>query len=92
VTVIALSTAGEVLAWIGLALGLVVLVLVIGLLNRVIRPALEIERYSRDILDAGLAIAANLDDADEILRTRELATAVPGLATAYLQRIQAGPQ
>jgi hypothetical protein len=92
VTVVALSTAGQILAWIGLALGAVVLLLVIALLNRVIRPALEIERYSRDILDAGLAISKNLDDADEIVRTRELATAVPGLAVAYLQRIKAGPQ
>jgi hypothetical protein len=65
----------------------VILIVVVMLLNRVVRPALEIERYSRDILDAGLGIAGNLDDADQILRTRELGAAVPGLAVAYLQRI-----
>ena len=86
-SVLAVSTAGAVLAVIGLALGAVILVIVAGLLNRVLGPALEIERYAEDILDAGVAIAHNLDDADRIVRTRELATAVPGLATSYLQRI-----
>jgi hypothetical protein len=90
VTVFAVSTAGAILAWIGLALGVVVLILVIALLNRVMRPALEIKRYADDILEAGVGIARNLDDADQILRTRELATAVPGLAVAYLQKLQGG--
>jgi hypothetical protein len=81
VSVVAVSTAGAILAWVGLALGVVILV---------VRPALEIKRYCEDILDGGLAIAANLDDADQVLRTRELATAVPGLAVAYLQRITGG--
>jgi hypothetical protein len=90
VSVVAVSTAGAILAWVGLALGVVILVVVVLLLNRVVRPALEIKRYSEDILDGGLAIAANLDDADQVLRTRELATAVPGLAVAYLQRITGG--
>lgn len=75
------------LAWIGLALGLVVAVLVVWLFDRVVRPALEIERYSRDILDAGLGIARNLDGVDEAVRTRDLATAVPGLAVAYLRKL-----
>jgi hypothetical protein len=91
-TMLAVSTAGEILAWIGLALGLVVLVVVVALLNRVVRPALEIEHYAQDILEAGVGIAKNLDDADQIVRTRELATAVPGLATAYLERLGAPPR
>ncbi len=81
-----MSTA-VVLAWIGLALGLVVALLVVWLFERVVRPALEIERYSRAILDAGLGIARNLDGVDEAVRTRDLATAVPGLAVAYLQKL-----
>ena len=89
-TVLAVSTAGAILAWIGLALGLVVLALVVGLLNRVMRPALEIQRYADDILEAGVRIAENLDDADQVLRTRELATAVPGLAVAYLDKLGGG--
>jgi len=76
-----------VFAWIGLALGLVVALLVVWLFERVVRPALEIERYSRAILDAGLGIARNLDGVDEAVRTRDLATAVPGLAVAYLQKL-----
>ncbi|MEO5576296.1 MAG: hypothetical protein ABIR67_14060 [Gaiellaceae bacterium] len=76
-----------VLAWIGLALGLVVASVVVLLFSKIMRPALEIERYSRDILDAGLGITRNLDGVDEAVRTRDLATAVPGLAVAYLQKL-----
>jgi len=81
------STTVVVFAWIGLALGLVVALLVVWLFDRVVRPALEIERYSRAILDAGLGITRNLDGVDEAVRTRDLATAVPGLAVAYLQKL-----
>jgi hypothetical protein len=88
--VLAVSTAGAILAWIGLALGLVILVVVVLLLNRVVRPALEIDHYASDIQDSGTAIASNLNDADQVLRTRELATAGPGLAVAYLQRVTGG--
>ncbi len=84
-----MSTTLVVLAWIGLALGLVVAVVVVLLFNRVVRPALEIRRYADDILAAGLGIARNLDGVDEAVRTRELATAVPGLALAYLQKLGA---
>ena len=84
-----MSTFVVVLAWIGLALGVVVALLVIGLFNRIVRPAREIRRYADDILEAGLGIARNLDGVDEAVRTRELATAVPGLATAYLRKLGA---
>lgn len=89
-TVLAMGTAVTVLAWVGLALGLAVALLVVLLFNRVAGPALEIERYAEHVLDAGLGIARNVDGADELLRTRELATAVPPLALAYLDRIGAG--
>jgi len=81
------STTVVVLAWIGLGLGLIVALLVVWLFDRVIRPTLEIERYSRAILDAGLGITRNLDGVDEAVRTRDLATTVPGLAVAYLQKL-----
>ena len=77
------------LAWIGLALGVVVLGVVVGLLNRIVRPALEIKRYADDILAHGIGIARNLDGVDEAIRTRELATAVPALAVAYLRKLGA---
>ncbi len=82
-----MSTTVVALAWIGLALGLVVALLVVWLFDRVVRPMLEIERYSRAILDAGLGITRNLDGVDEAVRTRDLATAVPGLAVAYLRKL-----
>lgn len=82
-----MSTAAIVLAWIGLALGLVIALTVVFLFNRVMRPALEIDRYARDILVAGVAIATNLDGVDEAVRTRELAVALPGLAVRYLKKL-----
>lgn len=84
-----MSTAVVVFAWIGLALGLVIALVVIALFNRVVRPALEIKRYADDILEASTGIGRNLDGVDEAVRTRDLATAVPGLALAYLRRLGA---
>jgi hypothetical protein len=84
-----MSTLVVVLAWIGLGLGVVVAGLVVLLFDRIMRPALEIKRYADDILDAGVGIARNLDGVDEAVRTKELATAVPGLAVAYLKKLGA---
>jgi hypothetical protein len=84
---LAVSTGEAILAWIGLGLGLVVAVVVVLLFNRVIGPTLEIERYAERILEGGVGVAKNLDDVDEIERTRELATAVPDLAGAYLKKL-----
>lgn len=59
------------------------LLAVVWLLQRVLRPVHEIDRYADDILGAGLAIAQNLDGLDEILRTRDLGAALaqePGAA------------
>jgi hypothetical protein len=86
-TFLALETAESVLAVIGLALGLVVAGLVVGLFNRVVRPALEIQRYSEDILEAGLGIGRNLDGVDELAKTHALVMAVPDLAVAYLKKL-----
>ena len=84
-----MSTVAVVFAWIGLALGLVVAVVVVALFNRIVRPAREIRRYADHILAAGVGIARNLDGVDEAVRTRDLATAVPGLAVAYLKKLGA---
>jgi hypothetical protein len=92
VIVAAVSTAAAVLALIGLFLGLVIAVVVVALFNRVVGPALEIRRYADDILEAGVGIATNLDGLDELQRTRELAEAVPGLATAYLAKLPGAPR
>ena len=86
-----MSTTAAVFAWIGLALGLVVAGVVVALFNRIMGPAGEIKRYADHILAAGVGIARNLDGVDEAVRTRDLATAVPGLAVAYLRRLGAVP-
>ena len=77
-----MSTGLLVLTCIGLAalLGLAVQVLI--LLNRVLRPLREIKQNTDEILEYGLRIAKNLDGADEIVRTRELATALSELVRA----------
>lgn len=84
-----MSTVTLVFAWLGLALGLVIAVLVAALFDQIMRPAGQIKRYADHILGAGIGIARNLDGVDEAVRTRELATAVPGLAVAYLRKLGA---
>ncbi len=79
--------SGQSAAWTGLGAGVGVLGVVVALFARVMEPAAEIDRYAGDILDAGLAIARNLDGADELAQTLELGGAVPGLALAYLDRL-----
>lgn len=76
-----------VLAWIGLALGVVIAAVVVVLFNRIMRPVVEIERYAKDILDHAGKITQNLDGVTEAVRTRELATSVPALAVRYLQKL-----
>jgi hypothetical protein len=71
-------------ALLGLLVGVVVLLVVVTLLNRVLRPIREIKRYADDTLDAGLGIARHLDGIDEAVRTRDLAVALPGLAASAL--------
>lgn len=83
----AVATGTAILAWAGLAAGVATLIVVVGLFNRVVRPAAEIDRYASDILEAGVGIARNVDAVDELERTRELGAAAPGLAGTYLERL-----
>jgi len=85
-TVLAVTTGQAVLAWIGLALLLVVAVVVLLLLENLRRPVAEIDRYAEHILDAGVGIAKNLDGIDDLAATHQLSQAVPGLAVGYLKR------
>lgn len=89
-SLLAISTGVSVLALIGLAVGLVIALLVVKLFNTIMRSALEIDAYAKDILGAGVAIATNLDGAAELDRTHALASAVPDLAVAYLNKLQGG--
>lgn len=83
-TVLAIGVGNAILAWLALAIGLVGAVAAVVLLTRVVRQALEIERYAGAILEAGLGIARNTDGLDELNRTGQLAAAVPELASDYL--------
>ena len=87
-TPLAISTGIAVLALVGLALGLVVLLVVLALFNRIVRPAMEIDGYAKDILAGGVGIAKGVDGVDELARTRELVTSVPPLAVAYLEIVK----
>jgi len=67
-----------VLGLVGLALGAIVLLTVLALIERGQRALREIARYGDDVPAAGLGIARNLDAVDEAARTQELAAALPG--------------
>ncbi len=70
--------------WIGnLLLLAVVIPVIIVLLNRVIRPALEIKRYANDILDNGVKLSATVDCVPVLATTCELATAARLNVTRY---------
>ena len=86
--IIAVSTGIAVLILIGLAVGLFVLISVLSMFNRIVRPALEIDRYARDILDGGLGIAKGVEGVDELAKTRDLVNSVPPLAVAYLEVVK----
>ena len=85
-TLLSVTTGQAILAWIGIVLLLVVAVVVLILLDNVRRPIAEIDGYASRILEAGVGIATNLDGVDELEKTQELASAVPGLAVGYLRR------
>jgi hypothetical protein len=81
-----MSTTAAVFAWIGLFVGANVLGAALILLYRVLRPINEIKRYADDILEGGLGIARNLDGADEVVRTRELAATLPAAVRSFGSR------
>ncbi len=68
-----IGALAAVFAWIGLALGVVVLAAVVALFYRVVQPALETERYVEDIHESAGQLGRNLEGAAELARTRALA-------------------
>lgn len=80
-----------VLWWLFIAVvAFVVAPVVIGLLNRLTRPAYEIKAYAGDILEHGVGITAELDAVPKLVRTKELTgVARQGMAryTAALRRL-----
>lgn len=71
--------------WIGNAILLLVIVPAVLLLaNRVLRPAVEIQRYADDILEHGVGLTENLAPVPAIAETRDLVSTAKGLAVGYL--------
>lgn len=71
--------------WAANVIGAVVVIpLVILLANRVIRLALEINRYADDILEHGVLLTANLDPVPALFETRELVSQATANAVRYV--------
>jgi len=89
-TTLALSSTGEVLAILGLVIGLVVLGLVVALLHMTLAP---LRSVLADVNDASTAqmLSRGVPGTDQLGRTRQLAQSVPPLALAYLQKLGAAP-
>lgn len=63
---------------------LVVVPLVVLLANRVIRPAVEISRYSDDILEHGVLLTENLEPIPVLAQTVELGHDITAQAVRYV--------
>lgn len=75
--------------WIGNAvLLLLVTPLVLLLANRVIRPAVEVQRYADDILEHGVLITENLEPVPALAGTRDLVADARTLSLAYVDAVR----
>jgi hypothetical protein len=71
--------------WIANLISLLVVVpLVVLLANRVIRPAVEISRYSDDILEHGVLLTENLEPVPVLADTVELGRGITKQAVRYV--------
>lgn len=88
---LAVGTTVAVLAVIGLAIGLIVLVVVIWLLNDVLTP---LRNTLRDLESARTApmLQRGVPGTEQLATTRRLAESVPDLALAYLQKLDVAPR
>jgi len=75
--------------WIANALILFVVVpLVILLANRVIRPAVEIQAASDDILEHGVILTEHLVPVPALIETDSLITGITGVAVRYVTALR----
>ena len=86
---LAISSTGQILAIIGLVVGLVVLGLVIFLLQSTLAP---LRKVLGDVTNANTApmLQRGVPGTDQLGQTRRLAESVPPLALAYLAKLGAG--
>lgn len=85
-TILGVSTGIAVLAFIGLAVGLVVFFVVIMLLNGVLTPLTQILEHVRNAQTAPM-LEHGVKGPEQLGRTRQLAESVPGLAVGYMQKL-----
>jgi uncharacterized membrane protein len=60
---------------------------VLLLANRVLRPAIEIDRYAADILEHGVGITANLDPVPAVAETRDLVATAKATSLQYVEKV-----
>jgi hypothetical protein len=89
-TTLAISSAGQILAILGLVIGLVVLGLVVALLHMTLAPLRSVLTNVNDASTAQM-LSRGVPGTDQLGRTRQLAQSVPPLALAYLQKLGAAP-
>ena len=75
--------------WLANAVALLVVVPVVILLaNRVVRPAVEIQRYADDILEHGVGLTVNLEPVPALLDTQSLVGEITGHAVRYVTALR----
>ncbi len=87
-TLLAIGVGMTILSWIGLAVGLAILLVVLALFTRVLRQALEIKAYADRTLDAAQGIERNLDELQELERTQALIATIPEAAGPYVEQVR----
>jgi hypothetical protein len=70
--------------WVGDAvLIFVVIPFVLMMLNKVLRPAMEIKKYADDVLQHGVGLTGTLDAVPKLVETLQLTSAAKGLVGRY---------
>jgi hypothetical protein len=89
-SMLAVSTGIQVLAIIGLVVGLVVFGVVIFLLSNTLKPLLKVSSDVQLALTAPM-LERGVPGTEQLGQTRRLAESVPPLAIAYLQKLSLSP-
>jgi hypothetical protein len=66
----------------------VIVPVVLLLLNRVLRPTMEINNYANDILEHGVGITGALDAVPKLVTTRDLTATAKNSAVRYVNALQ----
>ncbi|MEO7443765.1 MAG: hypothetical protein ABIW46_09570 [Acidimicrobiales bacterium] len=66
----------------------VIVPVVLLLLNRVLRPTMEINAYANDILEHGVGITGALDAVPKLIATRDLTSTAKTSAVRYVTALK----